>query len=175
MATAAPPFLWTGVDSPQAQGIATVLSEDFGRVHDFAPWTFLGSRISAGAPNHPFSLGAMTDFDDKGFESESRHSHRLPASNGSSVGNASIAADSVLDRLSTSAAPNGSFGRGGGSVAKAASDGPNGNQSSGAGDNSDPPDPPVSTVPLPSALLLFATGLGGLGLLGWRRKRKAAV
>jgi hypothetical protein len=32
-----------------------------------------------------------------------------------------------------------------------------------------------SAVPLPSALPLFATGLGALGLLGWRRKRKAAV
>jgi hypothetical protein len=33
----------------------------------------------------------------------------------------------------------------------------------------------VATVetPLPAALPLFATGLGGLGLLGWRRKRKA--
>ena len=28
-------------------------------------------------------------------------------------------------------------------------------------------------VPLPAALPLFATGIGGLGLLGWRRKRKA--
>jgi hypothetical protein len=31
---------------------------------------------------------------------------------------------------------------------------------------------PVIT-PVPAALPLFATGLGGLGLLGWRRKRKA--
>jgi hypothetical protein len=31
----------------------------------------------------------------------------------------------------------------------------------------------LSTVPLPAALPLFATGLGALGLLGWRRKRKA--
>jgi hypothetical protein len=30
---------------------------------------------------------------------------------------------------------------------------------------------PVSTVPLPAALPLFATGLAGLGLLGWRRKK----
>ena len=30
-----------------------------------------------------------------------------------------------------------------------------------------------ATTPLPAALPLFATGLGGLGLLGWRRKRKA--
>jgi hypothetical protein len=28
-------------------------------------------------------------------------------------------------------------------------------------------------TPLPTALPLFATGLGGLGLLGWRRKRRA--
>jgi hypothetical protein len=32
-----------------------------------------------------------------------------------------------------------------------------------------------SNVPLPAALPLFATGLGALGLLGWRRKRKAAA
>jgi len=35
-------------------------------------------------------------------------------------------------------------------------------------------DPPLNT-PLPGALPLFATGLGALGLLGWRRKRKAQV
>jgi hypothetical protein len=34
------------------------------------------------------------------------------------------------------------------------------------------PAPPIVT-PLPAALPLFATGLGALGLLGWRRKRKA--
>jgi len=34
---------------------------------------------------------------------------------------------------------------------------------------------PVSEVPLPAALPLFATGLGALGLLGWRRKKKAAA
>src|SRR5262249_38261040 len=32
-------------------------------------------------------------------------------------------------------------------------------------------DDPVA--PIPTALPLFATGLGALGLLGWRRKRKA--
>ena len=32
--------------------------------------------------------------------------------------------------------------------------------------------PPLA-APLPAALPLFATGLGALGLLGWRRKRKA--
>ena len=31
----------------------------------------------------------------------------------------------------------------------------------------------VGAVPLPAALPLFATGLGALGLLGWRRKKKA--
>jgi len=32
----------------------------------------------------------------------------------------------------------------------------------------------VSQIPIPGALPLFATGLGGLGLLTWRRKKKAA-
>jgi hypothetical protein len=32
---------------------------------------------------------------------------------------------------------------------------------------------PVDPVPLPAALPLFATGLAGLGLLGWRRKKTA--
>jgi hypothetical protein len=31
----------------------------------------------------------------------------------------------------------------------------------------------LSNTPLPAALPLFASGLGALGLLGWRRKRKA--
>ena len=30
-------------------------------------------------------------------------------------------------------------------------------------------------VPLPATLPLFASGLGGLGLLGWRRRRKAGA
>ena len=33
----------------------------------------------------------------------------------------------------------------------------------------------VSAVPLPAALPLFAATLGGLGLIGWRRKRKPAA
>src|SRR5262245_43870801 len=34
---------------------------------------------------------------------------------------------------------------------------------------------PVSEVPLPAALPLFATGLGVLGLIGWRRKKKTTL
>jgi hypothetical protein len=34
---------------------------------------------------------------------------------------------------------------------------------------------PLPQTPLPAALPLFATGLGALGLLGWRRKRKNAA
>ena len=36
-------------------------------------------------------------------------------------------------------------------------------------------DAPLAQTPLPAALPLFATGLGALGLLGWRRKKKAAA
>ena len=34
---------------------------------------------------------------------------------------------------------------------------------------------PLSETPLPAALPLFVTGLGAMGLLGWRRKRKDAA
>jgi hypothetical protein len=40
--------------------------------------------------------------------------------------------------------------------------------SSNVGGSADP-----AAAPLPAAFPLFATALGGLGLLGWRRKRKA--
>jgi hypothetical protein len=41
---------------------------------------------------------------------------------------------------------------------------------------SKPIDPPgVGATPLPAALPLFATGLGAMGLFGWRRKRKNAA
>jgi hypothetical protein len=36
-------------------------------------------------------------------------------------------------------------------------------------------DASVAPTPVPATLPLFATGLGALGLLGWRRKRKAAI
>ncbi len=36
-------------------------------------------------------------------------------------------------------------------------------------------DIPISSTPLPATLPLFAAGLGALGLLGWRRTRKAAA
>jgi hypothetical protein len=35
--------------------------------------------------------------------------------------------------------------------------------------------PPLATIPLPAALPLFATGLGALGLIGWRRKGRVAT
>ena len=34
---------------------------------------------------------------------------------------------------------------------------------------------PTAATPLPAALPLYASGLGALGLLGWRRKKKAAA
>jgi hypothetical protein len=37
------------------------------------------------------------------------------------------------------------------------------------------PNQPIASTPLPAALPLFATGLGAMGLFGWRKKRKAAA
>jgi hypothetical protein len=34
---------------------------------------------------------------------------------------------------------------------------------------------PPALTPIPGALPLFASGLGALGLLGWRKKRKNAA
>jgi len=34
---------------------------------------------------------------------------------------------------------------------------------------------PIPSTPLPTALPLFASGLGALGVLGWRRKKKATA
>jgi hypothetical protein len=42
-------------------------------------------------------------------------------------------------------------------------------------DGAFPGNPNPGVVPLPGALPLFATGLGALALLGWRRKRKLAA
>ena len=42
----------------------------------------------------------------------------------------------------------------------------------GADDGSDGIWAATPPTPLPAALPLFATGLGALGLLGWRRKRR---
>jgi hypothetical protein len=36
-------------------------------------------------------------------------------------------------------------------------------------------DVPPNRSPIPAALPLFVTGLGALGMLGWRRKRKNAA
>jgi probable HAF family extracellular repeat protein len=33
----------------------------------------------------------------------------------------------------------------------------------------------IAETPLPTALPLFATGFGAMGLLGWRRKRKSSA
>ena len=59
-AVAAAPFLWTDVGSPHAQEIASAMSDEIGRIHDFGPGTFLGTRFSGKASNHPSGFG---DFD----------------------------------------------------------------------------------------------------------------
>ena len=114
-AVASPPFLWTDVSPTQAQGIATALSEELGRIHDFGHDTYLGSRFSAGAPNHPFGRGVIADVDDNGSELRSGQRRGLRLGNGSPLGTASDVANSVLDKSFTSGASSGPIGGSGGS------------------------------------------------------------
>ena len=166
-AVASPPFLWTDVDSTHAQGVATALSEELGSIHDFGHDTFLGIR---------FSAGVIADFDDKGSESRSGQRHSLRFGNGSSLGTASDVANSVLDRVFTGASSGpvgGSGGSGGGGDKSVAGGiGSIGNQNFGNSVNteSDIPDPPLTAVPLPPALPLFAFGLCSLVFLVRPRK-----
>jgi hypothetical protein len=63
---------------------------------------------------------------------------------------------------------------GGEGLSNCAGGGPHdaGGSQGSAGVFNDPGTWTVTTTPLPAALPLFASGLGALGLLGWRRKRK---
>ena len=179
-AVASPPFLWTDVSPTQAQGIATALSEELGRIHDFGHDTFLGSRFSAGAWNHPSGRGVSADFDDQGSESTgSDQHHGLRLGNGASLGTAGDVANSVLDRVFPSGASGGPIGGSGGSGeggdrSVAGGRGSIGNQNPGNSVNgeSDIADPPLTAVPLPPALPLFAFGLFSLIVLVRPRKSR---
>ena len=178
-AVALPPFLWTDVSPTQAQGIATALSEELGRLHDFGHDTFLGSRFSAGAANHPFRRGVIADVDDNGSESRSGQRNGLRLGNASSLGTASDVANSVLDKVFSSGASGAPIGGSGGSGeggdrSVAGGRGSIGNQNPGNSVNgeSDIADPPLTAVPLPPAFPLFAFGLFSLIVLVRPRKSR---
>ena len=177
MAFAAPPvFLWTD-ESSEAQHIANTITEEYGVIHELGPGTFLGSGLPTNSRGHAWGQ-AGTDWDDQAIAStEGTHVHDSSlggssSGNGSS-GNGSSARNDIdgsssfsfpVNQMTTSLSIGGSL----------LADGPQAQDSNGLGDPD--PDPARAVVianPLPSAFPLFAGGLAGLGLLGWRRKRKA--
>ena len=101
-------------------------------------------------------------------------------SSGSGGGGGGLGREASLESGSVALALLGSsfgFGEGagaGGRFGRNFSFAPNFQSDSNTSDTSNTSNTSVSSAPLPSALPLFASGLAGLGLLRWLRKRRAS-
>jgi hypothetical protein len=166
-ASAAPPvFLWTDENKSAAQHVATSISDTFGTIHNFGPGTFIGGAIPLISSNHVPSEKDKSIKNGHAFGwTNAAHSNGSSSNSGSSGGSAG-GVSSLVHQLSASGGVGGNGGAG--AVVRAAL---NSNGSNNVGDTNG--SVPLIANPLPGALPLFATGLGVLGLLGWRRKRRA--
>src|SRR5262245_24450591 len=153
-AFAAPPvFLWTDESPSVAQHVTASIADDFGTIHTFGSGTFIGGATS---PKRSIDVSSY-EKNNKVFSSvEAVHSTSSasnygssPAGSGSSLG---VPLSSVANAGAAFAAV---------SMLDLTS-------------GSDDPNPvPLIGNPIPTAFVLFASGLTGLGMLAWRRNRKA--
>ena len=148
-----------------AQQIAAVVTPEFGILHTLGPGTFIGSSVQTKSSTRLSGLTAKTDVGRQQFTStEVTHFDGSYPRNGSSssTGSSSLGnyggATSVLGQLNDHAG-------GGGSLTAGLKAG----DTSGFGDPTSAA--PLIANPIPATLVLFASGLAGLCLLGWRTKR----
>ena len=163
-ASAAPPiFLWTDAGLSTAQHVATSITDDFGRIHGFGPGTFIGGTIQRKSSTLDSSWKEKTGAGSKLFAStKAVRSDGSSSNSGSPIGNIG-GASSLVGQLS---ALTGGHAGGGGALTAISM--------LGRTSISDDPDPvPLLGNPIPTAFILFASGLAGLGMLAWRRNRKA--
>jgi len=161
---ASPIFLWTDESLSVAQHVATSISDTFGKVHDFGPGTFIGG----GFPGISVKTSPTEKTTGKGNAFGWTIGVRGSNSNGNSSGGNAGGASSLVQQISTLGQLGGA---GGGSAIVTTAWTSSGSTEVG---NSNSGSVQVVANPLPPTLLLFASGLGALGLLGWRRKRQAA-
>ena len=148
-----------------AQQLADLMSDTFGTVHKLGPDTFIGAALPPIAALHvPSSTGKATANGNPFGSARAIHINGSNSNSGTFEGDAG-GASSLIHQLGSSGQIGGTDGAS--TVVGAAL---NSNDSANVADA----DAPVQVIanPLPGALPLFITGMVGLGLLGWRKKRK---
>ena len=149
-----------------AQQLADLMSDTFGTVHKLGPGTFIGAALPPVASLHvPSGKGKSAANGDAFGSARAIHINGSNSNSGTPEGDAG-GVSSLIHQL-------GSFGPIGGSGGWSTIVGAalNSNDSANVADAN--ASVQVVANPLPGALPLFITGMVGLGLLGWRKKRKA--
>jgi len=164
--SAAPPFIWTDETPSVAQQLADLISDTFGTVHKLGPGTFIGAALPPVAALHVPSGKGKSAANGNAFGSaRAIHINGSNSNSGTSERDAG-GVSSLIHQLVSSGQISGS---GGASTVLGAA--LNSNNSTNVADAN--ASVQVIANPLPGALPLFITGMVGLGLLGWRKKRKA--
>ena len=164
--SAAPPFIWTDESPSVAQRVADLISNTFGTVHKLGPGTFIGAALVPVASLQVPSGKGKAAANGNAFGS-ARAIHINGSNSNSGTSERDAGAVSFLVHQLVSSGQIG--GPGGASTVVGAA--LNSNDSANVADAN--ASVQVVANPLPGALPLFITGMVGLGLLGWRKKRKA--